>query len=105
MSWKNLKIKGIPEINKVLAEFEVGEVEKTPLGKFRVRVLEQQNGRIFAITNLMYIDETGYERGGYGSGKTEEEALESCIKDFLSYLPEDRRLTEKDFSTADPYDF
>lgn len=61
---ENLKIKGIPVINKVLAEFKVGEVEKTPWGKFRVRVLQQQDGMIFAITNLMYIDELGFENSG-----------------------------------------
>lgn len=28
MSWKNIKIKDIPEIDKVVAEFEIGEVKK-----------------------------------------------------------------------------
>lgn len=105
MSWKNLKIKRIPQIDKVLAEFEVSELEKTPWGKFRVKVIKQQDGRISAITNLMYIDETGGEIAGIGDGKTIDEALEKCIKKFLSYLPEDRELTEKDFTTSDPYDF
>lgn len=105
MSWKNLKIKGIPQIDKVLAEFQVWELEKTPWAKFRVKVIEEQNGEIFAITNLMYIDETGGENPGCAYGKTIEEALEKCIKNFLSYLPEDRELTEKDFTTSDPYDF
>lgn len=105
MTWMDLKIDGVADIEKIIGEYDIGEILKTPWGKFRVKVYQKQDGTYDAITNLMYIDETGYERGGYGSGKTEEEALESCIKDFLSYLPEDRRLTEKDFSTADPYDF
>lgn len=105
MSWKEIKIKDIPEIEKVVAEFEVGEVKKTPWGKFRVRVLERQDGSFIAITNLMFIDHTGCENSGYGEGKTIEEALEKAIKDFMSYLPDDRELTEDDFTVADPYDF
>lgn len=105
MSWKNIKIKDIPEIDKVVAEFEIGEVKKTPWGKFRVKVLERQNGDFFALTNLMFIDHTGFENAGYGEGKTIEEALEQAIVDFMSYLPDDRELTEADFTVSDPYDF
>lgn len=106
MSWKNLKIKGIPQIEKVLAEFEVSELEKTLcVGKFRVKVFEEQDGTISTTTNLMYVDKSGCEVAGIGYGKTVDEALENCIKRFLSYLPEDRELTEKDFTTSDPYDF
>lgn len=105
MSWKEVKIKDIPEIDKVVAEFEIGEVKKTPWGKFRVKVLERQNGVFFAITNLMFIDNTGFVNAGYGEGKTVEEALEKAIIDFMSYLPDDRELNEADFTVSDPYDF
>lgn len=105
MSWKDIKIKDIPEIEKVVAEFEIGEVKRTPWGKFRVKVLERQDGIFIAITNLRFIDHTGGENSGYGEGKTIEEALEKAIRNLMSYLPDDRELTEADFTVADPYDF
>lgn len=105
MSWKDIKIKGIPMIEKVVGEYEIVEIEKTPWAKFRVKVFEKQDGSFVAITNLMYIDETGFENAGYGIGKSEEEALEDAIINFMSKLPNDRELTEKDFTEADPYDF
>ena len=73
--------------------------------KFRVKVLERQDGKFFAITNLMFIDHTGCEKAGRGRGKTVEDALEKAIRNFLSYLQDDRELTADDFTVADPYDF
>ena len=105
MTWMDLKIDGVAYIEKIVGEYDIGEILKTPWEKFRVKVYQKQDGTYDVITNLIYIDEIGYEKGEYESGKTEVGALESCMKDFLSYLPEDRRLTEMDFSTADPYDF
>lgn len=67
--------------------------------------MEIQNGEFFAITNLMFIDRIGGENAGYGKGKTIEEALEKAIRDLLSYLPDDRELTEDDFTVTEPYDF
>ena len=105
MSWKDIKIDDIAEIEKVVAEYEIGEIKKTPWGKFRVKVLEKQSGTFVAITNLMYIDKTGFENAGYGEGSSEEEALEKAIRDLMQWLPDDKAVSDKDFTVSDPYDF
>ena len=105
MSWKDIKIKNIASIEKVVGEYEISEIEKTPWGKFRVKVLEKQNNTYVAITNLMFVDEVGFENAGYGEGTTEEEALEKAIANFMALLPADRHISRKDFTVADPYDF
>lgn len=105
MSWKNIKIEKIASIEKVVGEYEINEIEKTPWGKFRIKVLEKQDGTYVAITNLMFIDEVGFENAGYGEGSTEEEALEKAISNFLALLPDDKQLSSDNFTVADPYDF
>jgi len=103
--WQDLKIKGIAGIEKCVAEFDVGELIKTPWAKFKVKIYESQNGMLKGYTNLNIRDKTGGFSGEAGHGNTIEEALENTILHFLDSLNEKETWSEEDFQSVDPYDF
>jgi hypothetical protein len=104
--WKNIKIEGIAKIEKYVAEFDVWELNKTPWGKFKVKIVESSNGKYTGYTNLQLksISDASSE-GGVGFGNTIEEALEDTIRYFLCMLNEREVLNKDDFECVDPYDF
>lgn len=104
-NWKKIDVKGIAFIEKCVAEFNIGELIKTPYSKFKVKVFEKKDGTYMGFTNLQLKDDDGVSYAGVGHGKTIEEALEDTIKYFLSMINKKKNLSEKDFECADPYDF
>ena len=104
-AWKKLKIKGIARIEKVVAEFDVVELEKTPYSKFKVKIYEDLNGAYTGYTNLRIKDETGDAFGGVGHGNTIEATLNDTIVCFLGILNEKQVWEEDDFECSDPFDF
>ncbi|OOM72227.1 hypothetical protein [Clostridium sp. BL-8] len=105
MEWRNIKIKGIGNIEKCVGEFNVTETLKTPYGKFKVKVYERQNGKYVGYTNLQLKDEEGCAFAGVGHGETIEQALQDTIEYFLSMINEKQSLNEEDFECSDPFDF
>ena len=105
MDWKKISIAGISSIEKCVAEFNIGELIKTPHSKFKVKVFERQDGTYIGFTNLQLKDKLGVPYAGVGHGKTVEEALEDTIKYFLNMINNKQVLTEEDFECVDPYDF
>ena len=104
-TWKSISIKGIARINKVVAEFDVYELQKTPYGKFKVKVYEQSDGSYIGYTNLQVIDSTGSYYCGVGYGSTVHDTLEDTIYYFLSMLDREKIWNEADFMYCDPNDF
>jgi hypothetical protein len=105
VKWQDLKIEGIANIEKCVAEFDVGELKKTPWAKFKVKIYESQDGRLTGYTNLRIKDESGDFSGGVGYGNTVEETLEDTILYFLKVLNGKEIWSEEDFQATDPYDF
>ncbi|KHD35617.1 hypothetical protein NL50_12755 [Clostridium acetobutylicum] len=103
--WKDVKIEGIARIEKVVAEFDVMELQKTPYGKFKVKIYESQDGEFIGYTNLRVKDKTGDACGGVGHGNTIEEALKDTIEYFLKVLSDKDFWEEEDFECADAFDF
>lgn len=103
--WKNISINGIGKIKKCVAEFDVNETQKTPYGKFKVKIYEEQNGHFTGYTNLLVKDEDGTPYCGVGSGKNIDEALNNTISSFMDMLSTKDNYTEDDFECADPFDF
>ena len=104
-NWKLLKVDGVPNIRKCVAEFEVQELEKTPYGKFKIKIFEDSKGNLTGYTNLQAKDSDGCPIAGVGYGSTIEEALEDTIKYFLKMLEDKKDLTEEDFECSDSFDF
>ncbi len=105
MEWKSIKIKGIACIEKCVGEFNIGELLKTPYGKFKIKIYEKQNGKYAGYTNLQLKDEDGCPYAGVGHGETVEEALKDTIEYFLSMVNEKQNINEEDFECSDPFDF
>ena len=107
--WKDLKIDGIASIEKVVAEFIIGELNYTPYSKFKVKIVEKQKGGYIGYTNLFVKDDEGYPSPEVGIGDTIEEALKNTIEIFIEQLKkrkEDKgKLEEEDFEYADSFDF
>lgn len=104
-SWKKIKINGIANISKCVGEFEIGELNKTPYSKFKIKIYEDIEGKYTGYTNLLLKDDSGCGFPGVGHGNTIEEALESTIQYFLEMLSEKNMLCENDFECADSFDF
>lgn len=103
--WKNIKIEGIAGIEKCVAEFNVWELNKTPYGKFKVKIFENEDGKFTGYTNLQVKDAIGDPCAGVGYGNTVEEALEDTIRYFLRMLNDKEFVKQNDFECVDPYDF
>lgn len=103
--WKKIKIKGVANIEKCVAEFNVGELVKTPYGKFKVKIFERQNGTYAGFTNLQLKDGDGCPYAGVGHGETIDKALEDTIRYFFEMLSKKKILNVEDFECVDPYDF
>ena len=56
-------------------------------------------------TNIHVIDESGSFEGAVGFGKTEEEALEDTIKEYLEKVSWKEHWEETDFQWAEYSDF
>jgi hypothetical protein len=114
LSWKNIKIEKINNIEKLVAEFDITaldllsdvfEDEIIHYGGFKVRVYETQDQgsvRLTGYTNLKILDITGHYEGAVGFGNTIESALEKTIIHFMEKLDDcmsdkGSLLTSKDF--------
>lgn len=103
--WQDIKIQGIARIEKLVAEFDVIELEKTPYAKFKVKIYESPDGTFTGYTNLRVKDGTGDVSGGVGHGVTIEEALKDTVEYFLKILGERESWAEDDFEYSDSFDF
>ena len=66
--WKNLKIKGIAGIEKLVGEYNIWELNRSPYGKFKIKIFENSDNSYSGYTNIHIADELGdfYCAVGYG---------------------------------------
>lgn len=103
--WKKIKVEGVAFIEKCVAEFNIGELLRTPHSKFKVKIFERQNGTYVGFTNLQIKDDDGCPFAAVGYGETIDKALEDTIKYFFEMLNQKKTLSVEDFECVDPYDF
>jgi len=103
--WKDIKITGIAKIEKCVGEFNVWELHKSPYGKFKVKLFESADGGYTGYSNLQVADPFGGFECAVGYGKTQQEALQNTIEDFLRLVSRKAQWSEQDFRCADPFDF
>jgi hypothetical protein len=105
-NWKTVKITGVARIEKCVAEFQVWELNKTPFGKFKVKIFERPDGTFAGFTNIqLKSPDKDSAECGVGYGDTVSEALEDTIKYLLGLVNGREKLTEEDFDWAHPDDF
>ena len=104
--WRNVIIDGIARIEKCVGEFQIWELQKTPFGKFKVKIFERKDGSFAGFTNIGIKNlEDGSPENGVGFGRTISEALENTLKHFMEMLNQRKELFENDFEWAHPDDF
>ena len=103
--WKKLKIEGIAGIEKLVGEYNIWEINKSPYGKFKIKIYENSDNIYSGYTNIHIADELGDFYCAVGHGKSEEEALEDTINEFFKMTDRKEKWDETDFRCADPYDF
>ena len=94
--WNEIKHEGIAKIEKLVAEYNIWELNIIPCGKFKVKIYESKNH---------IADDLGDFYCAVGHGKTEELALEDTISEFFKMTLRKTEWEEEDFQYADSYDF
>lgn len=110
--WKDIRIDGIVEIERVVAVFEVWFANNIPYGgKFKIKILENIKGKYTGVPNIRIKNhQDGTVDGISGFGSSVADALEDTLKYFMNLLNVyvklyGRELTEEDFEWAAPEDF
>jgi len=115
LSWKDIKIDCIDEIEKCVGEFQISaldffedlyEGDTIHYGTFKVKIYENQKSdtndlNFTGYTNLKLIDLTGGFEGGIGFGETIEQALEDTIHNFIDKLSDFKKLKKKGLDKED----
>ena len=88
--WKKLKIDGVNEITKLVAEFEVWIHALLPYGKMKIKIYENTNGTFAGRTDVRLKRKfDGTPESAVGYGHTMEEALSETIRWFKEMVAED----------------
>lgn len=104
MAW-NDKIEGIARIDKCVGEYDIWDIQKSPYGKFKVKVF-YDGGEIYTgYSNLRVADGPEDFCSAVGHGFTEEEALKNTIYNYLELVSRKEEWEESEFECADPFDF
>ncbi len=57
--WKDIKWQGIAKIEKLVAEYNIWELNIIPYGKFKIRIYESSNCTYSGYTNIHIADGLG----------------------------------------------
>ena len=103
--WNEIKHQGAAKIEKLVAEYNIWELNIIPCGKFKIKIYESSNHTYSGYTNIHIADELGSFCCVVGHGKTQEEALEDTVSEFFKMTKRKNTWEEQDFQYADSYDF
>ena len=103
--WHDIKHQGIAKIEKVVAEYNIWELNIVPYAKFKIKIFESPNHTYTGYTNILIADGLGDFCCAVGYGNTEEEALEDTISEFFKMAARKQVWGEEDFRYADSHDF
>ena len=103
--WNDFKYKGIVKIERLVGEYNIWELEKSPYGKFKIKVFVDTSGSYSGYTNLQILDEMGDYYCAVGHGKSEQEALKDTILEFFKMVSWKDEWKESDFQCSDSFDF
>lgn len=100
-NWQKINLREGARIEKLINEYNIGELIKTPWSKFKIRIYKRQNGTYRGLTNLMYKN-NGEWQTGHGEGNSELEALERTLEDFMLKLSSfNEKMYDDDFDVSD----
>jgi hypothetical protein len=104
--WKKIYFEGIAKIEKCVAEFTIWELNKTPYGKFKIRIFEGNDDTFSGYSNIKIkqLEEDSSECA-VGFGKDITGALEDTLKNFIKMINVREEWNEEHFEWAHPDDF
>lgn len=94
MSWHSLKIDGVAEIERSVGVFVVGPKRDDLPMRFRIKVLERQDGTFLAHPEIAIKDKEGQPDWVSGAGRTMEQALSSAFEMLLGSIAGKEPLTD-----------
>lgn len=103
--WQDIKHSNIALIEKLVGEYDVWVLEKSPYGKFKIKIYENSMGRYTGYTNLKVVDEMGEFKSAVGYGETEEEAFGDTLEKYFELVSWKSEWEESDFQCANPFEF
>lgn len=103
--WSDIRNKEIAKIEKLVGEYNIWELKKSPYGKFKIKIFIDTGGSFSGYTNLQILDELGDYYCAVGHGKSEEEALNDTISEFFKMVSWKDEWKESDFQCSDLFDF
>lgn len=103
--WKTLQISGVAKIEKCVGEYNIWELNKSPYGKFKVKVFESADGKFTGYSNLQVVDSTGSFYCAVGRGMSISKALEDTVHQFFEMVSIKEVWEEKDFQCSDSFDY
>lgn len=101
----NDRYQGIAKIEKLVAEYNIWELNITPYVKFKIKIYESLEHTYTGYTNIQIADGLGDFQCAVGYGRTQEEALEDTISEFFKLTARKDTWEEQDFQYADSCDF
>ncbi len=105
MDWRNVELSGASSLSRLSSEYEVIAPKVPQGGRFKIKVLERQDGTFAAFPNVCLRAADGTPDGVAGLGATETEALEDALKWFMAELANRAECQPEDFEWIDPVDF
>lgn len=103
--WKDIKHPDIVSIDKVVGEYNMWVLEKSPYGKFKIKIYEKAIGEFVGYSSLKVINPEGRFDGAVGIGKTEEEALNDTLMKYFELVSWKNRCEESDFQYVNLLEF
>lgn len=103
--WKRVDLRGAGSIERVCGVYEIYEHDKMPFGFFKIKVIEGREGSYHAVANVCFKGPDGAPYGQAGMGDSESEALQDCLRSFMTELQKREQWGAEDFSWTDPERF
>ncbi|MGY0374238.1 hypothetical protein [Clostridium sp. JNZ J1-5] len=101
-NWKEIKIEGVTEINKLVDEFEIWALNKVPYEKVKVKIWENSKRGYIGVPNMQIKNhEDGSIDGITGLGNSPEEALEDTLKCFMELIDDYEKLYQRGLKEDD----
>lgn len=100
-----MRCQGIAKIEKLVGEYNIWELEKSPYGKFKIKIYIDSNNIYSGYTNLQVLDAMGDYYCAVGHGKTEDDALKDTVQEFIKMVSRKNDWIESDFQCSDSFDF
>jgi hypothetical protein len=94
--WKTIDVG--PKIEKVVGYFVIVFPPKVCWTRFKVKIIETQDGELIGVPNLSFKGVSGRA----GNGHTIAEALQDTVSKFLLTLSEKGEFHENDLDWVDP---